>query len=291
MLKSKISVVGYEENGKTLLGDSYHNAPYKIIHYGSKNLRDHLEMIMMCASPGMMEGDELDIDVEVNKSAQMRLYTQSFSKIHPTGDVGAVQRMNVRIQEKGLFHFIPHPVTPFHDSTFRTTNTIHMQPDSTLIWGDIIASGRVHVGESFDFNLLHSVTKIYRGKKLIVMDNQRLTPKKHNLQSILYYEGFTHQATLIYVSPFGDLLKEELDEILAGQYQEITFGFTQCAPDAVMIRAMGNDGELLYEWLSEMGRLCWSFTQFQLEQEKKLQQEGLEPMDDAETALKDQAYA
>lgn len=266
MLKSRIHIEAFHENGRTYLGDSFHNAPYKVIPYGSKNLHNHLEMIIMSASPGMLEGDELSIDIQVKEKAQLRLYTQSFNKVHPMKDIGAEQHTTVKLGEESIFHYIPHPVTPYFDSIFKTVNEIQMPKNSTLIWGDIIASGRVGRGESFQFKRLHSLTKVKVEKKLVLYDNQLLSPKEQPISSLLFYEGYTHQATLIYVSPYGDQLKEELDEILNGQYQEITFGFTSCGENAVMLRAMGKDGEKLYEWLTAMGRLCWEFTQHKLQE-------------------------
>jgi len=275
MLKSKISIEANYSDGRTYLGESFHNAPYKVVHYGSKNLHKHLEMIIMSASPGMMEGDALNIDIQVKERAQLRLYTQSFNKLHPMKEKGAEQHTSVQLGEESIFHYIPHPVTPFEHSIFKTINEINMPQNSTLIWGDIIASGRVARGESFLFDRLHSITKVKVDKKLLIYDNQLLEPKEQPISSLLFYEDYTHQATLLYVSPYGTLLKEELDEIFIGQYNEFTFGFSSCGKNAVMIRAMGNDGEQLYEWITGMGRLCWEFTQHKIK-ERMGEESGIE---------------
>jgi urease accessory protein len=259
MLKSTIKINAEREGEDTLLKDSQHNAPYKLIHYGSRHLHKHLELILMSASPGIMDQDEINISVNLSEKAQVKLFTQSFGKLHPM-EKGAVQNTVVHIKKDGIFKYIPHPVTPFANSIFKTTNDIHLDESATLIWGDILASGRIHSGESFDFTRFHSVTRIYNGKKLVLFDNQLITPQTQPVHSILFYEGYTHQATLIIVSPFAKELKAELDEILIGQYEQITFGFTECASNAVMLRAMGSDGVLLHDWLSTMGQLCWEFT-------------------------------
>jgi urease accessory protein len=242
-----------------LLKDSYHNAPYKVVHYGSRHLQKHLELILMSSSPGIMDEDEVTITVDVHEEAHLKLSTQSFSKLHPMKK-GAVQQTNVTIKKGGVFKYVPHPVTPFAGSIFKTINEIQMAGNSTLIWGDIIASGRVHSGESFAFKSFRSITKVTCDKKLVLFDNQLLEPARQPMGSILFYEGYTHQATLVYVSPYAQELKAELDEILVEKYEHIDFGFTQCAPNAVMLRAMGKDGGVLHEWLSTMGQLCWEFT-------------------------------
>ena len=273
-MHSIIKVNAEREGETTVLKASSHNAPYKVIHYGGKHLHKHLELMMMSASPGILDRDEIDITINVHEGAHLKFFTQSFGKLHPMEN-GAVQRKHVQVKKDGIYKFIPHPVTPFANSKFKTVNEIHLDESATLIWGDIIASGRVFSGESFEFTSLHSVTKIYSNKKLVLFDNQLIEPQKQPIDSILFYEHYTHQATLIFVSPFASELKAELDEILTAQYEEITFGFTQCAPNAVMIRAMGHEGVLLYDWLSAMGQLCWEFT---------MHKKGLEDEEPAEQA-------
>ncbi|GGK83321.1 urease accessory protein UreD [Rufibacter glacialis] len=278
MLKSSIKINAEREGKQTLLKESGYNAPYKVIHYGARHLHEHLELIIMSATPGIMEGDEIDISVNVHEGAHLKLFTQSFNKLHPM-EKGAVQRTHVQVKKDGIFRFIPHPITPFAKSDFKAVNEIHLDESATLIWGDIIASGRVHSGESFEFTRLHVVTKIYRNKKLVLLDNQLLEPGRQPMKSMLFFAGYTHQATLIYVSPFAAELKAELDEILVEEYEQIDFGFTQCAPNAVMLRAMGDEGAKLHDWLSAMGRLCWEFTRYKqgLEEEEPEMEQAAAP--------------
>ena len=275
MLKTTIRINAEREGKRTLLKESSCNEPYKVIHYGSRHLHEHLELIMMCSTPGILDGDEIDIEVNVHEGAQLKFFTQSFNKLHPM-EKGAAQRTHVQVKKDGIYKYIPHPVIPFAKSDFKVYNDIHLDESATLIWGDIIGSGRVHSGESFQFTRLQSVTKVYRNKKLVLLDNQLLEPGRQPLDSILFYEGsYTHQATLIYVSPFATELKAELDEVLATQYEAFTFGFTQRGPNAVMIRAMGDQGALLYDWLSAIGQLCWQFTRHKQGLDEMEQEEAL----------------
>ena len=264
-MDSAIKINAEKESQKTVLKESYHSAPYKLTYYGSPSFHEHLEMIIMSASPGVMDEDKLTIDVHVKESAELKLFTQSFNKVHPM-KIGAVQETQIQLDKNAIFHYIPHPITPFKDSIFLAKNEIHMDRDSVLIWGDIICSGRVHMKESFVFTQLHSLTKIYKDNKLIFIDNQFLSPAKQPIQKMLFFEGYTHQAALLFSSSFAKDLKIELDEILVQEYEDITFGFTQAADDVVIFRALGNNGELLYDFLLMLGQLCWEFSQHKIEE-------------------------
>jgi urease accessory protein len=256
---SKIRISVAKEEGKTRLKDSFYNAPYKVVHYGSSQSAEHLELIVMSASPGILDGDSLDMDVDVTEGSRFKLFTQSFNKLHPMKS-GAFQNVTVNLKKDAVFQYIPHPVIPFDKSIFQAKSSLHVDADATLIWGDILSSGRVHSGESFVFTSYRNHTKIYFDGKPEFFDNQRIIPSEQPVNSLLFYEGYTHQATLVYISKKASELKLELDEILTGRYSELEFGFSQCSDHGVVIRALGKDGELMYDWLVTMGQLCWEFT-------------------------------
>ncbi|VTQ06678.1 urease accessory protein UreD [Sphingobacterium daejeonense] len=267
-MESAIKVNAEREGHKTVLKESYHSAPYKLTYYGSPTFHEHLEMIIMSASPGVMDGDILTIDVHAKEEAELKVFTQSFNKVHPMKE-GATQLTTVHVDNDAILQYIPHPITPFKDSIFLAKNEIHLQKEGVLIWGDIICSGRVHMKESFVFTQLHSITKIFRNGKLIFIDNQFLSPAKQPIQKMLFFEGYTHQATLLFSSSFAKDLKLELDEILAQEYEDITYGFTQAADDVVIFRALGNNGELLYDFLLMLGQLCWEFSQHKISEKNQ----------------------
>lgn len=269
-MDSKIVLNVAKEDGRSRLKESYHNAPYKLTHYGAANLTDHLEMIIMSASPGIMDTDHLHIDVHVKEEAQLKLFTQSFNKLHPM-KTGASQHTDVQVASGGILHYIPHPVTPFKDSIFKATNHIHLAEDAVLMWGDIISVGRIYMKEAFEFDRLHTQTKIFRSGKLAFIDNQLLQPKKQPIQKMLFFEGYTHQATFIFSALFAQELKNELDEILTVEYNDISYGFTQASSNVVILRALGSDGELLYDFLQMLGQLCWDFTMHKLSESKEVE--------------------
>ena len=262
MKDSTIRVNAEREGGSTVLKESYHNAPYKVRHFGTANTKKHLEMIIMSSSPGIMDGDKLLIDVHVRKSAELKLVTQSYNKLHPMR-LGATQHTQVQLDGDSIFYYVPHPLTPFKDSIFKTTNAFHLADDATLIFGDIIGAGRIFMDEAFVFTKLHTITDIYRNGQLIYKDNQCLLPKEQPVQDMLFFENHTHQGAFIYSGPFADAMKEEMDEILTVEYEDVEFGFTKCAENTILLRAVADNGELLYNFFNMLAHMCWVFTKSQ----------------------------
>lgn len=257
-ISSKIVLSCKKEGNKTLLADSSFDIPYKLVHYGSKLLHDHLEVMMMCYSPGVMDGDHLVMDIDCAPDTEMKVFTQSFNKLHPM-KLGASQTTHVSVGERALLKFLPQPMIPFRQAMFNASNEIRLGRGSHLIWGDIISGGRIQSGESFQFKKIHSQTKVYSEDKLIFYDNLLMEPKKQPVNDLLYFQGFTHQATLLLVTPFAQSFKKELDEILVTQFTDMRYGFTQCSQDAILLRALGGSGEAMYTWLGNIGEMCWSY--------------------------------
>ncbi|MCX2454243.1 urease accessory protein UreD [Pedobacter sp. PLR] len=257
-MESAIKISVCVEDDNTVLKDSYYNMPYKVVPYGSQREHQHLELIIMSSSPGIMDEDHLKIDIEVGDQATLHLYSQSYNKLHPM-KTGATQQTEVKVGEGAFFQYIPYPITPFKDSIFKTLNEIHLAKGASLLWGDIICAGRVSRDEIFQFEKLHSTTKIYQEGKLRYVDNQVLKPKDQPIDKMLFHEGYTHQATLIFAADCAAEFKKELDEIFNGEYEDITFGFTMAANQMILLRALGNNGDLLYNFMRTVANICMDF--------------------------------
>lgn len=282
-ISSRIKISCKKEKTRTMLVDNYFDVPFKIVHYGSKLLQEHLELMMMSYSPGVMDGDSIEIDIHCPEKTEMKLFTQSFNKLHPMKK-GAKQFTRVRVDEGAIFQFLPQPTIPFKDAIFQTTNEIHIHTGGHLIWGDIISGGRVHSGERFLFTKIHSKTKIYQHNKLVFFDNQLIEPQRQPVEDLLFFEGHTHQGTLILVSPFAASFKEELDALLTEQFTDMSYGFTQCSSNTLMIRSLGESGDAMHEWLGNVGNMCWSFIKYKTDQTAGKVQ--LKPAKKAEKAAK-----
>ncbi len=260
----KISCV--REGERTLLKDGLFDIPYKVVHYGSKLLSKHLELMMMCASPGIMDGDSLDITIHCKENSEMLLFSQSYNKLHPMKK-GASQHMKIHVEKDAILQYIPHPAIPFKESIFDIFNEAHVEASGHLILADIISGGRIHSDEKFQFTRIHSRSKIHYDKKLILYDNQLLEPGKQNLEDLFFFEGFSHQATLVVVTEHASEIKDEMDEMFKEQFTDLKYGFTLCNDKTIMLRALGSSGDAIHKWLTNIGDMCRSYINFKKAEE------------------------
>ncbi|KAF5278678.1 hypothetical protein FQR65_LT15596 [Abscondita terminalis] len=90
---------------------------------------------------------------------------------------------------------------------------------------------------------VHSRTHCTETGNSIYTDNHVLMRMKTCPRKLLSFEDYTHQGRFPFRGRLQNRMKEEFDEILAGSYEDITFGFTYCADNSILLRALGHDGE------------------------------------------------
>ena len=63
----------------------------------------------------------------------------------------AEQNTLIQLAEKSRLFYLPHPLVLHKNSALKQKTLINMQPESALIYGEIVAIGRVANDERFEF--------------------------------------------------------------------------------------------------------------------------------------------
>lgn len=187
---SKLYLKAEDFNGKTILKDSFFTSPIKVAKPFYKS--NYTEIMMMTASAGILEGDFYDIQIDLDNNTNLKFLGQSYTKIFKSQKNGAYQRVKISLKDNSKLIYFPSPIIPFEDSIFRNDTEVYLTGKSQLIFCDILSCGRVAMNEKFKFKSYRSRVSIYVDGKLIFLDNQRLVPSEVNLDSIGYFEHFTH---------------------------------------------------------------------------------------------------
>lgn len=223
----------------------FFSSPFKLVKMNA-DAQHTLELMLMNASPGTLDGDDYKVRIDIGKRASLQIHTQAYQRIF-TMIGSASQESQITIGANASFTFLPHPTVPHKGSNFKADTEIRMHVDARLNYGELITCGRKHSGERFEYTRFHSVLKIYSDDKLILKDNQLFEPNLMNLESMGQLEGFTHTATYIHISP-----DPELDLLLDHLYKwmllhnEIVFGISRFHERGIIIRMLGNKSEILF---------------------------------------------
>ncbi|GAA0563321.1 urease accessory protein UreD [Chitinophaga japonensis] len=255
---SELKITTGLRGSRTFLQEGYYTRPFKLADIGAYRADSTLCLMLMTASPGMLDGDDYRMHITVSDHTRLQLQTQAYQRLY-TMQAGARQQMEVQVGQGAAFSYVPHPVVPHADAVFEGHNRIYLQENSRLVWGEIITCGRKLCGEAFRFRLFHNVTELYYRGRLVLKDNLLLEPARINVAAHGQLEGYTHQATLVYAdtqvgaAPMADRLLE-----LLAREPDIAYGVSQSAGPAIVLRILGHGAEQLFSCLRNMETILFN---------------------------------
>lgn len=241
--------------GRTFLKNAYSTPPLKVADVTEDKNAATLRLMLMSSSPGVLDGDCYEINIEVAAGASLHLETQSYQRLFQMAK-GAVQHLEVHLQPGASFCYLPHPVVPHQHSIFSAHNKVFLASGCTLLWGDVLTPGRQLHGEQFTFSTYHSVTEIFQNTKLVVKENMLLQPGITSVAGIGRLEGYTHQATLFYLQERACMkqMRETAVAWLASQPAQL-FGISTLPVNGLVVRLLGRSSEPLFYCLKKLAQI------------------------------------
>ena len=248
-IKTCLNLQAAVENGITYLKKSYFTTPLKVININEDKQAHTLQLMLMSSSPGILDGDEYDLNIDLEANSSLQLHTQSYQRLF-TMQQNARQKMEIRLAENAAFYFIPHPVVPHEKADFTVRNKIYLSENCSLIFAEIITCGRKLNGEVFLFSKYHSKTEIFINNRLVIKENLLMQPLLIVVNGIGQLQGFTHQASLIYLNQEVAIkpVIAKILELLSTQ-KEISVGVSAAPVNGLIVRILGQRAEQLFDCL------------------------------------------
>lgn len=234
-------------NNKTYLKNCYFTIPFKILNITEDKTATELKLMLMSSSPGILDEDHYNVKIELEEGCSLHLQTQSYQRLFSMKK-GASQNMEVRMSKNSSFRYLPHPSVPHKAADFVATNKIFLSDSCKLIWGETVTCGRKLCGEMFEFTRYQNLTEIFVNGRLKVRENLLIKPSATDVAAIGQLEGYSHQASLIYIDETADIDKliSNINNWLLCQ-QNICFGVSALPVNGVAVRMLGNKAEQLFD--------------------------------------------
>ncbi len=255
--------------GKSYLIDSYVSVPFRITNVGQIRDDDCLYMMLGSSSPGLLDTDHHEIEINMEESSRFQLQSQSYQRLYNMKK-GSSQSMKVRLAPNSAFCYVPHPVVPQENSIFRNHTIIHLERNCELILSEIITCGRKNSefispgreisGEIFRFTYFQNMTEIYIKNNLILKDKIILEPQVKPVNTVIQLEAYTHQATFIYLNTDrGSVAHEFIAKIIKimENEEDISFGVSEMHVNGFVLRVLGNGGEQLFNCFQQIQNILW----------------------------------
>jgi len=243
---SELSISTVFQNGKTVMSDCFFTSPFKVAKPFYRD-NGYTEIMVMCASPGILAGDQYDIRLDVSDNTKTIISEQSYRKLYNTGDGFSRQNTLIRAGENAALYYVPYPVIPFAGSRFHSRTDIDLRHSSKLIFGEILSCGRDGMGERFAFSEFSSRTAVSVDGKPVFLDNSRFSGGEAHFAGLGFFEGYSCQG-VFFLYGFDDVSLPERDGVQAA-VSKSSSGYT--------IRALADSANGLYRFIKTSTEGLW----------------------------------
>jgi urease accessory protein len=256
-----------DRGGETVVRLKQQQPPWRVIRAfpsGSGEALAHLHNV----SGGILDKDDLRLEVEVGPGARAQLTTTGATRIYRSRSADAVSRQqtSVTVGERGLLEYLPDPSIPYAQSRFHQSTTIELRDEATLFWWETIAPGREAGGEVFAYHALRSSLELRAGAGPVAVEQFAIEPLLRDPSSsarlgcfryfCVFYvcqNGRTSRSWLEMEAQLGDLAEE------LSRPADVLWGVSALAGCGVAIRGVALKGRDLSQGLVAFWRAAkWS---------------------------------
>jgi urease accessory protein len=241
--------LGFERRGdRTILAELDRRTPYMAQRalYPDPALPDQAWLFVITTSGCILQGDRLALEVALGPDARAHVTTQSATKVHSMDANCAVQTQVITLADGAYLEYLPEPLIPHRGARYLSDTRITIAPTATMIYGEIVQSGRKHhrPDEVFGASLLSLAVEAARpGGDVLFSEKLLIDPARRPVRQTGVMGPFDVLGNVVLLTP-----KEVADRVhariaadldLAG---EVAFGACHLPNDAGLIfKALGRE--------------------------------------------------
>ncbi|MGH7268995.1 MAG: urease accessory protein UreD, partial [Polyangiaceae bacterium] len=158
-------------HGKTVMASALAASPLRLLT--PRNHGDSAWVYLSSLGGGLVDGDGIDVRVDVARGASAVLATQSTTKVYRSPR-GCSQRIEGHIAEDASLALIPDAVVCFEGAKYAQEIALDLAPRASVLVLDGYTCGRSARGERWTFARYASRLTIIRGGAPIVIEAVRL---------------------------------------------------------------------------------------------------------------------
>lgn len=190
--------------GRTRLLDNFAtgiNVGHRVF-YMDQELPDLAVVILQSVGAGIIQGDRFCTEIQVGDGARVLITNQGATKLHEMNANYATQRIDIQVGRDAYAEVVMGPLIPCKGSRLYTELNFTVAPSSVLVYQDVLTSGRIARGESFEYDLLYTRMRCHDPDgKLLMADTAVLEPKRRSLVGPGLLNGATDVGVMYVVAP------------------------------------------------------------------------------------------
>lgn len=253
----KLDLVYVHRQDTTQLIHAHHQAPLKVQRpfYPEGKLVCH--SIILHTAGGVVGGDKLSCNFQLQPKAQVLITTAAASKIYRSNGRQATQNIDIKVSTGATLEWLPQETIVFDGAIYRQDTRIDLTENATFIGWEITRFGRSARGEKFLQGNWKSNTEVWQQGKPLWIDRQWLPGCEEVFHSPHALNGQPVVGTLVFV---GQAVLPEIIEKARSytQHSELSthhsFGVTRLE-HGFLCRYRGSSTSEVRNWFTAVWQL------------------------------------
>lgn len=176
-------------------------------------------LYMASVAGGILQGDRYAVSIRAGRGAVAHVTTQGATRVYGMDSGCASQSVRVTVADGAYLEMIPDQIIPYGRSRFEQRVRLDVHDGATMVGSEIVAPGRVAMGESFEYDLCRLRTEAFGcGGRRRFSDAVRLEPARLGLSAAGAMGDHAVFGTVYVMTPRRNVgpLVDEVDAALSG---------------------------------------------------------------------------
>lgn len=214
-------------------------------HELDPDVPDLATLTLVSPTGGILQGDRLDLSIDVGPGARLAVGTQSAVRVYRTPSTEATARTTLLVAPDGWLEHLPDPWLPYAGSRMRATTRCVVDVDGVLLVSESVMAGRLARGERFGLDRFESLLLVERPDgTLVARDCLRIDHDEPPMAVGRFGDAFVAGTLLVVASGVdAELLRRAVDPVWAnGPGSGVQVGISGLADGAgAWLRVLGPD--------------------------------------------------
>jgi urease accessory protein len=181
---------------------------------------------------GLVDGDDIRLDVHLGRGAAAFVSTQASTKVYRSPR-GTRTELHGQVDAGALLVVAPDPVVPFAQARYRQVQRLDVAGEGGLVLVDLLSSGRCAAGERWAFSDYQALVEVRIDGRRLVHDSVALRASDGDLAARM---GRFDVLALVIVA--GGALECEVGSLIAAADRDVV----RRAPQLVTVSPLGDRG-------------------------------------------------
>ena len=208
--------------GRTRLAHRKHQGPLVVQRPFYPEASGCCHVYLVHPPGGVVGGDALELDVQVDPSAHALITTPAATKLYRSSGPTATLSQRLAVKAGATLEWLPQETIAFSGSIASLSTRVELEPGASFIGMEVLCLGRPASGERFDVGRLRQRLEVRRAGEPLVVEQLSLRGGGPELGQAWGLNGHTTLGTLIAVSRLApelwarslpDLVQRVRDEI------------------------------------------------------------------------------